>query len=94
MCEYIYGCTNPLVLNYNPAATHDYESCSYPNIVIIPPTFAAPLPIPVTGFAEDLYLIPVTGIDQTENGNFGLFEVVVLLSVFFTGTGIVLLKVE
>ena len=33
----VYGCTNPLALNYNPLATVDDGSCVY-QVILEPPT--------------------------------------------------------
>jgi hypothetical protein len=99
----VYGCTDPESLNYDPNATEDDESCRYENTIIVPPSSAAPadpaappapLPIPVTGEIEELFLIPVTGVDPMDINGIGLMEVALLMSVMVLGAGFIILKTK
>ena len=91
----VYGCTDPEALNYDPNATESNGLCRYENTIIVPPAGPpAPLPIPVTGEIEELFLIPVTGVDPADTNGIGLMEIALFMSVMALGAGLLILRTK
>jgi hypothetical protein len=88
-CVYYEGCTDPDALNYDPEAIVDDETCRYTTTTDTPPQFFPnPLPIPVTG--EEELLIPVTGVDATEQGKDTIQLAIAVSSLLIVSAGVIL----
>lgn len=95
-----YGCTDPGALNYDPNANTNDGSCTYDDGSSTPPPTALTVPgfvIPVTGAGgptEELFIIPVTGVDLREEGALDINWILLAAGILLLAVGVILKKKE